>query len=312
MGEVVNVERVVVHPDYDRYLVPSHDIAVLILEKAATASPVELATEDEVNSEDNVILVGFGYDHPTQAVGFGTKRRVDVPLTNLGGFTEPQITDIEQRHGFDTDFEFHAGRKELGKDSCNGDSGGPAYVLVGDSYRLAGITSRAAFSSELPCGDGGVYTRITPYSDWIGTATGGLVGNDEPDSEEPTSSGVYISAAQPNPAGPDKGNEWVEITNASQQDVPLASHFIADKQGGRHELGGVLSSGATRREVLPGDSPVKLANQGDEIILLHNETVLHQVSYEGAGSGEVIRFQPPDTPADDDTTGDDLIDADPC
>ena len=38
--EVIGVERVVVHPDYHPERVPSHDIAVLILEKPAATAPV--------------------------------------------------------------------------------------------------------------------------------------------------------------------------------------------------------------------------------------------------------------------------------
>ena len=65
-----------------------------------------------------------------------------------------------------------------GYDSCKGDSGGPAYVSIGTSYKLAGVTSRSTENSGQACGDGGVYTRVDAYADWIvGTAkaNGGIL-----------------------------------------------------------------------------------------------------------------------------------------
>lgn len=320
-GEVVAVERVLVHPDYDPDRVPSHDLAVLVLESAAATPPVEVATREEVDSEDNLTLVGFGYEHPTQPVGFGTKRTVDVPLTNLQGLEPAEVSELEWRHGYAASHEVHAGRKELGKDSCNGDSGGPAYVTVGGRYKVAGVTSRAAFSSVLPCGDGGIYTRIAPYLAWIGSATGGLFGGGEAETPRPAGrAALYVSAAQPNPDGTDTGNEWVEITNPGSTDAALAGWSLADRQGGRHRLSGVLSAGGTRREVLPADSAVQLGNKGDDIVLFEGDEERHRVSYERAGTGEVLHFEAPQRPDgpdgdDGDEDGDETpnpVDADPC
>jgi serine protease 7 len=57
---------------------------------------------------------------------------------------------------------------KLGKDSCNGDSGGPlmAYDATTQLWNLVGVVS---YGPE-PCGlEGwpGVYTRVTKYMDWI-------------------------------------------------------------------------------------------------------------------------------------------------
>lgn len=51
------------------------------------------------------------------------------------------------------------------RDTCDGDSGGPAYVQDGGVYYLAGITSRGLVAG---CGAGGVYTVLTDeIQDWI-------------------------------------------------------------------------------------------------------------------------------------------------
>lgn len=313
-GEVVEVERVVVHPDYDPGRSPSHDIALLILADDAQTAPVAIASNIEVDAEDNVRLVGFGYEHPTESVGFGTKRKVDVPLTNLEGLSGAEIGELEFVHGYDSEYELHAGRKALGKDSCNGDSGGPAYVSAGGDFKLAGVTSRAAFSSELRCGDGGIYTRAAPYLAWMALASDGLVEApglapaDPADPADPlpaTTGQLFITAAQPNPAGPDRGNEWIEISNVSGASLALEGHSLRDRQGGSHELAGIISPRSTRRVILPGDSPVQLANGGDDIILFRGEEEIHHVQYSGAGSGEVILFDAPqpDTPTGDDECG---------
>ena len=309
-GEVIRVERVVIHPEYDPDRVPSHDIALIVLETPARTMPVALASALEVEAEDNVTLVGFGYDHPTSPTGFGTKRKVDVPLTNLQGMDAGAIDQLERTHGFDGEFEFHAGRKQLGKDSCNGDSGGPAYITAGDAFKVAGLTSRAAFSSVLPCGDGGIYTRITPYLGWLYEASGALVGEEE-GAPKAMADKLYISAAQPNPEGADRGAEWIEITNAGRIDVILKGYAVADRQGGRIPVSGPLSAGKTCRVVLKEDAPVKLANPGDDIILLRGEDVVHRVSYDAAASGETLHFGSPYGDGKD--CGDGLLPgADPC
>jgi hypothetical protein len=64
-----------------------------------------------------------------------------------------------------------------GKDSCNGDSGGPAYIKLDGKLLLAGVTSRG---SEV-CGLYGIYTRPEAALDWIIANTrayGGIVGSE--------------------------------------------------------------------------------------------------------------------------------------
>jgi secreted trypsin-like serine protease len=56
------------------------------------------------------------------------------------------------------------------QDHCGGDSGGPAYILVGQQAReVAGIVSRSTKNSRLAvfCGDGGVYERVPEALEWI-------------------------------------------------------------------------------------------------------------------------------------------------
>ena len=50
-----------------------------------------------------------------------------------------------------------------GTATCSGDSGGPAYLKVGNEYYLAGVTSRGS----LLCNQEGVYTDILFHKTWI-------------------------------------------------------------------------------------------------------------------------------------------------
>lgn len=54
-----------------------------------------------------------------------------------------------------------------GHAACSGDSGGPAYIQVGNQYQLWGATSR----SGLGCNIDITYTNILAYIDWIKTTS---------------------------------------------------------------------------------------------------------------------------------------------
>ena len=308
-GEVRRVKEVFIHPYYDRDRVPSHDIAVLILEEPSSIPPIPLATAEEVKNEDTVILVGFGIDDPIFLSGFGTKRKVDVPISAIGSLSSEKIARHEEKYGYSFTEEFHTGGENLGRDSCNGDSGGPAYLVHQGELKLAGLTSRAALEQgeldpqlKTPCGDGGIYTRIPPYLNWIHQVSEGRIG--EPrngDSEEPqvsidSAKLPYISSIQPNPAGPDEGREWVRLSNSSDLPIELSPYRLEDKQGGRHELQGVLSPKAELQVILPRDSALKLGNKGDSVRLFRANTLVHEVSYVSAGQGEEIHFSEPTHP----------------
>ena len=59
-----------------------------------------------------------------------------------------------------------------GIDSCNGDSGGPLYLLTDRGDYLIGVTSRGFRDSNQACGDGGIYTRPDAAIAWIEQMSG--------------------------------------------------------------------------------------------------------------------------------------------
>jgi endonuclease G, mitochondrial len=171
VGESLPVREAVVHPDYHAAS-SSHDLALLVLDRASRCTPARLAQTEHLVAADDCHLVGFGYNDPVKPYGFGVKRHVNVPIAALdrsnGADALPaELAEDARALGFSARLEFVAGRKHLGRDTCNGDSGGPVYLYVNGAFLLAGITSRATRVAGAPCGDGGVYVRLDRYRDWI-------------------------------------------------------------------------------------------------------------------------------------------------
>lgn len=160
-GTIIEVADAVRHPDYDNAPF-ANDLSVLILAADADVPPRPLADEGILEAAHTVRLAGYGNTDVDSMGGYGIRRLVDVPLAS----NDPKF-------GADPATEFVAGAPFLDRDSCNGDSGGPAYLHAGDAWYLAGATSRATNSAIRRCGDGGIYTRVRAYQEWIQSIPGG-------------------------------------------------------------------------------------------------------------------------------------------
>lgn len=162
-AEIISARRTAVHPNYAS--TGLQDISVLILRKAATVPPVPIASTEEISAASRTTLVGFGNDDVFSSRGFGIKREVEVDITHIRRTPADDLDAAEEQLDFESDLEFVAGGN--GFDSCNGDSGGPAYILVGGVRKVAGLTSRATKTATKPCGEGGIYTRIDKNLDFV-------------------------------------------------------------------------------------------------------------------------------------------------
>lgn len=81
--------------------------------------------------------------------------------------------EAQQKYGCNAGIEMIARAPFLDKESCNGDSGGPAYMWSGSDWLLAGATSRATKESQRNCGDGRIYTRVDRFEEWMKGIPGG-------------------------------------------------------------------------------------------------------------------------------------------
>jgi endonuclease G, mitochondrial len=174
-GRIIPVQRVYVHSGYKPFPLNENDITLLVLEQCAGVPPVNIASAGQLRMATDVQLVGFGCNDPVRPRGFGIKRHARVrvaPIIRLDESTD--FSALEEVLGFHSAYEFVAGRKGLGMDSCVGDSGGPAYLFVGEGpstqYLLAGLTSRATRDAVRRCGDGGIYVRPDQFLPWIRSA----------------------------------------------------------------------------------------------------------------------------------------------
>lgn len=157
-GREIAVQDAIVHDRYDAEN-PHYDLAALVLAEDVTdVTPRAIASQQVVESSRTIRLVGFGNTDIHSMGGYGEKRVVDVPMASAN-----------TAFGAEASIEFVAGAPFLDRDSCNGDSGGPAYAYdrSTEKWFVAGATSRATASSIRPCGDGGVYTRIHAFQDWL-------------------------------------------------------------------------------------------------------------------------------------------------
>jgi hypothetical protein len=163
-GRTVGVKQAIVHPEYqpNNNERPFDDLTLLLLAEAVDGvAPRMIASTEALAEARTTRLVGFGNTDFWGTTGYGEKRMVDV------GIASP-----DPAYGARPQTEFVAGMPKLDRDSCTGDSGGPAYIDVDGTWQLAGATSRATRNSRRECGDGGVYTRVAAYSDWIESVAG--------------------------------------------------------------------------------------------------------------------------------------------
>jgi endonuclease G, mitochondrial len=171
-ARVIAVRRAAIHPRYRRHPYNENDILVLVLDKPANVLPMRLASSTQIEAASAFEVVGFGYNDPVKPLGFGIKRRVTIDLAATMARPGQGLGQLPTVLGFHPEYEFVMGRKTLGRDSCNGDSGGPIYIRGAGGFLLAGLTSRATRTAVANCGDGGIYVRPLMFLDFINTIAG--------------------------------------------------------------------------------------------------------------------------------------------
>jgi V8-like Glu-specific endopeptidase len=136
----IRVTRGYQHPQYDAQNIVN-DIAVAQLAADATGvTPAPLATS--LPGGSTLTFVGFGL---TSGSGqdLGNKRSVQMPISEMDATTFTYST--------------------RGKNTCGGDSGGPAFLVQNGVAAVAGVTSYG----DAACRSYGVDTRVDAYRDWV-------------------------------------------------------------------------------------------------------------------------------------------------
>ncbi|GHF83004.1 serine protease [Deinococcus ficus] len=164
-GQTVGVSTVTIHPSY-RDASYGYDIALLKLSTAVNnpyAAPAKLPNNTVEGILDVkgkfAVVSGWGLTQGNNnSSASDDLREVSIPISpnpgTCGGSSVPGNTIC--------------GEYYQGKDSCNGDSGGPlAQAYNGNNYVL-GIVSYGPSA----CTGNGVYTRVNGYLSWIAQVSG--------------------------------------------------------------------------------------------------------------------------------------------
>lgn len=145
-SKVINVASGRQHPQYDANNIVN-DIALIRLASDAGVTPVPRASSLDQSEGEALTFVGFGITSGG-ASNSGIKRSVTMPLAQLDPTT------------------FSYGVR--GKNTCSGDSGGPAFITQNGQVRIAGVTSYG----DASCRAYGVDTRVDVYGSWIDQTIG--------------------------------------------------------------------------------------------------------------------------------------------
>jgi len=161
-----NVQRIVIHPQYSssRFL---NDIALMQLSTKVEPyteyyMPVCFPSIDQTFANQTGYTVGWG----AQSYGGTITRYLMEVATRI-------VDDNECRKRYSTNMintntQICSGGNKTG--ACQGDSGGP--FIVADPTRGGRYTLAGLISWGIGCGDGGVYTRVSAYRQWVESIIG--------------------------------------------------------------------------------------------------------------------------------------------
>lgn len=162
--------------DAGHFVGTEHDFAYFELGEAqddVRTIPLRTASLDGAPPTTPLTFVGYGREGD-EWLRFGRKLAVDMSVTRV-----------------------LAGLIEYGspaRNTCSGDSGGPALERVGDWYRIVGVTS---YGDEA-CRRHGFSTRADVEADWLA----GELNPPSPPEEQASPATVVVPPAEPPPAVP--------------------------------------------------------------------------------------------------------------
>lgn len=102
-----------------------------------------------------VTIAGYGLTKPY------SEQSPDKPESSILRKVDVQVTDAAFS---ETEVSFD---QSNGKGACHGDSGGPAYVKVGDDLKLFAVTSRGLNDPSDTCRASSAYTYLPAWKQWL-------------------------------------------------------------------------------------------------------------------------------------------------
>ncbi|MGW1676522.1 S1 family peptidase [Saccharopolyspora sp. NPDC002376] len=154
-GEEASVTNVQTHP--------SGDIAVLQLDHAVQATPINIASAAG-DAGTATRIIGWGQTCAEPGCG---------PAPQTLQELDTQIVDDNTCQDIDGQGEICTDNPNGDSGACYGDSGGPQIKGTQGNWELIGATSRAG-NNDSTCATGpSIYTDVTAYADWVNQNTGG-------------------------------------------------------------------------------------------------------------------------------------------
>ncbi len=142
--ERISAQELVPHPSY-RDGSFDYDIGVVLLERAASVPPMRLVPAMDTSwSGRELFFVGYGIVDGVTREGAGRKRSVVIPIETIQS----------DRYRYSSE----------SKNTCTGDSGGPAFwQSPAREWLITGVVS----NGDAPCLEWGVNTRVDVYRGFL-------------------------------------------------------------------------------------------------------------------------------------------------
>jgi MYXO-CTERM domain-containing protein len=145
-NQVLNVKETHPNPTWSsQNLQAGHDVGIVILQNPTTITPLPYMKTalPQTMTGQQVRFVGYGLDNAAAQSGAGVKRQT---TTTLSDFNNVLLHFTDGTH-----------------ETCNGDSGGPAFMQVNGVETIVGVTS----FGDVNCAAGGYDTRIDAEQTFI-------------------------------------------------------------------------------------------------------------------------------------------------
>jgi MYXO-CTERM domain-containing protein len=190
-ADLLPVKETHPNPNWDANNLPGgSDVGVVILQNATTIRPLPFnhAAMTQALVGQNVRFVGYGLDDALNQTGAGVKR---VTSTVLSDYDTVKLHFTDGTH-----------------ETCNGDSGGPAFMTLSGVETIVGVTSYG----DPNCNQGGYDTRI----DSVSTFVDGYVQTNDPSMTPPSSPPAGDGGSTPPASDPGSGDSSGSGSSAGQ------------------------------------------------------------------------------------------------
>nr|XP_034328692.1 anionic trypsin-2-like [Crassostrea gigas] len=164
--QYVDIDRIIIHPDYTIDSFAKDDIALLRLRDPVSFGPyvnnIELNTDANFPPDgEDCFAQGWGCTSNNDQQPSTVAKTVDLPIFDSADCGSSQV-DIE--------YALCAGEFDQNKGICSGDSGGPLICERDGKLLQVGVTSLAR--EQDPGNAPGIFTRVSKYVEWIESITG--------------------------------------------------------------------------------------------------------------------------------------------